>query len=98
MVSLAPSHPLLATGKVTQVGPFCSPLLDKMVTCKGLLPHKSNMEPEIHPIDRRKKSSSKLPFWDSMLVFQGIIEEEFGTIHQSVSPITMCCNSKLWLS
>ena len=25
-------------------------------------------------------------------------EEEFGTIHQSVSPITMCCNSKLWLS
>lgn len=74
VVSLAPSHPLLATGKVTQVGPFCSPLLDKMVTCKGLLPHKSNMEPEIHPIDRRKKSPSKLPFWDSMLVVQGIIQ------------------------
>ena len=25
-------------------------------------------------------------------------EEEFGTICQSVSPITMYCNSKLWLS
>ena len=25
-------------------------------------------------------------------------EEEFGTIRQSVSPITICCNSKLWLS
>ena len=46
VVSLAPSHPLLATGKVTQVGlrkdagPFRSPLLDKMVTCKGLRPIK----------------------------------------------------------
>ena len=27
-----------------------------------------------------------------------VLEEEFGTKHQSVSPITMYCNSKLWLS
>ena len=31
-------------------------------------------------------------------IFLEVLEEEFGAIHQSVSPITMCCNSKLWLS